>query len=29
MPLNVPEELLHQGLDTLERELARASDVRD
>jgi len=29
MPLNVPEELLHQGLDTLERELARASDVTD
>jgi 4-aminobutyrate aminotransferase/(S)-3-amino-2-methylpropionate transaminase len=27
MPLNIPEELLHQGLDILERELARVSDA--
>ena len=27
MPLNIPEELLHQGLNILERELARVSDA--
>ena len=29
MPLNIPEDLLLQGLDTLERELVRASVGRD
>lgn len=29
MPLNIPEELLLQGLDTLERQLARASGGKD
>jgi len=29
MPLNIPESLLLQGLDTLEQELARASDRRN
>ncbi|MGC2191916.1 MAG: aspartate aminotransferase family protein [Candidatus Dormiibacterota bacterium] len=29
MPLNIPEDLLLQGLDTLELELARASEVSD
>jgi hypothetical protein len=26
MPLNIPDDLLHQGLDILERELARVSE---
>jgi 4-aminobutyrate aminotransferase/(S)-3-amino-2-methylpropionate transaminase len=29
MPLNIPEDLLLQGLDTIEFELARASEGRD
>ncbi|HVC40307.1 MAG TPA: aspartate aminotransferase family protein [Candidatus Dormibacteraeota bacterium] len=29
MPLNIPEQLLLQGLDTLEQELAQASGARD
>ncbi|MFZ0169173.1 MAG: aspartate aminotransferase family protein [Candidatus Dormiibacterota bacterium] len=28
MPLNIPDDLLHQGLDILERELARVSERR-
>jgi 4-aminobutyrate aminotransferase/(S)-3-amino-2-methylpropionate transaminase len=26
MPLNIPDDLLHQGLDVLERELERVSE---